>query len=159
MISYDFDLIRKKRVRMTTASAILSHSPVETRSLARRLAKKIRPGESLGLQGPLGSGKTTFAKGVISELTGISEEEIPSPTFTLVEEYPGGIYHVDLYRIETIQEAAALPWDELLAPEAITLVEWPENWPPLISHCQWHLQFSKKDVDVRLIEISHKELE
>jgi tRNA threonylcarbamoyl adenosine modification protein YjeE len=134
-----------------------SHSPSETLALARRLAKKVRPGETLGLQGPLGSGKTTFAKGLIAALTGIAEEEITSPSFTLVEEYPGEIYHVDLYRLEKPQEAAALPWDELLGPEAITLVEWPENWPPLISHCQWMLQFSKKGKEVRFIEISHKE--
>jgi tRNA threonylcarbamoyladenosine biosynthesis protein TsaE len=134
-----------------------TQSPAETLALARRLAKEIRPGDALALQGPLGGGKTTFAKGLIAELTGIAEDEITSPSFTLVEEYPGDIYHVDLYRIEKAQEAAVLPWDELLGPRAIALVEWPENWPPLISHCQWVLRFIKKGKEVRLIEMDRKD--
>jgi tRNA threonylcarbamoyl adenosine modification protein YjeE len=134
-----------------------THSPTETLELARRLAKEVRPGDALALSGPLGSGKTTFAKGLIGALTGIAEDEITSPSFTLVEEYPGGIYHVDLYRIDTPKEAAALPWDQLLGPKAITLVEWPEHWPPLISHCQWTLRFSKKDKEVRVIEVARKD--
>jgi tRNA threonylcarbamoyl adenosine modification protein YjeE len=138
-------------------SMIHSHSPSETLATARHLAREIRPGVTLGLQGPLGSGKTTFAKGVIAALTGIPEEEITSPSFTLVEEYPGPIFHVDLYRLEKVQEAAELPWDELLSPKAITIVEWPEHWPPLISHCQWRLQFSKKGTEERIIEITRKD--
>lgn len=143
---------------MTQIASTLSYSPAETLALARGLSKEVRPGDIIGLQGPLGSGKTTFAKGMIAALTGIPEDEITSPSFTLVEEYPGEIYHVDLYRLETPQEAAALPWDQLMGPDVITLVEWPENRPPLISHCQWVLRFSKNDEKVRMIEISRQDL-
>jgi tRNA threonylcarbamoyl adenosine modification protein YjeE len=138
-------------------NTLISHSPAETLKMAHRMAKDIQPGERIGLTGPLGSGKTTFAKGLIAELTGIQEDEITSPSFTLVEEYPREIYHVDLYRMENPQEASALPWDELFGSQAITVVEWPENWPPLISHCQWVLRFSKKGKEVRRIQITHKD--
>ncbi|MCE9625547.1 MAG: tRNA (adenosine(37)-N6)-threonylcarbamoyltransferase complex ATPase subunit type 1 TsaE, partial [Deltaproteobacteria bacterium] len=73
-----------------------SASVEETWRLAAKFAERLRAGGAVALEGDLGAGKTCFAKGVIAHLCGVDREEIPSPTFTLVEEYPGAlpIYHV-----------------------------------------------------------------
>jgi tRNA threonylcarbamoyladenosine biosynthesis protein TsaE len=132
-----------------------STSASETLRIAASFARSLKPGQCVALQGELGAGKTVFAKGVISALTKVPVEEIPSPTFTLIEEYSGigPIYHVDLYRMASPQEAKELAWDELFAPEAITLVEWPERVPDLIRACQFQVFFTKEEGASRQIEI------
>ena len=138
----------------------ISQSIEETAELARQLGDRIRAGMRIGLCGPLGAGKTTFAKAMISQLTGVAVEDIPSPTFTLVEEYQGKfpIYHVDLYRIETPEEGKELPWDDLFSPEALTLVEWPERLAGLLSHCQIEVHFSKEDNGARMLQMIDKDV-
>lgn len=137
------------------------HSPSErvTLQLAERFAERLRSGGHVALEGDLGAGKTCFAKGVISHLTGVPREEIPSPTFTLVEEYPGAnpVYHVDLYRMNHPDEAEDLAWDEILAPRAIALIEWPERLPRIIGDCHFRLLFSKEGKTSRRIELHAKE--
>lgn len=105
-----------------------------TASLARALSKLVRPGDVLALFGDLGAGKTSFARAFINALprenadsaeTGL--EEVPSPTFTLVQLYertPATIWHFDLYRLEQPEEAYELGIEEAFA-EGISLIEWP----------------------------------
>lgn len=133
-------------------------SAEETLALARNLAAEVRGGDVLALMGPLGAGKTVFAKGIISGLTQVPVDEITSPTFTLIEEYPGNppVHHVDLYRLETEQEMDDLPWDDLFNGEGVTLLEWAEKAPQVIKHCQWEIKFSKQNKEERIIEITHK---
>ena len=135
-----------------------SHSPEETKGVARALSEKIRSGDALALLGDLGAGKTCFAKGLISALSGLPEDQITSPTFTLVEEYEGTprIHHVDLYRLESPQELEDLPLDELFDGKSITLIEWAEKAPSLIKHCQWEIKIVKQMEQERVIEISKK---
>jgi tRNA threonylcarbamoyladenosine biosynthesis protein TsaE len=91
------------------------------------------------LSGELGAGKTTLAKGIISGLGAAAEEEVTSPTFTLVHTFggPWKVYHVDLYRVSDVQEFDSLGLEDLFAEPAIVLIEWPErmrlrtNWPVL----------------------------
>ncbi len=104
-----------------------------TQALAAALAACARPGDVIALSGPLGAGKTSFARGFIRARAahmGAGEVgEVPSPTFTLVQVYdlPGGaVWHVDLYRLEEPAEVAELGLEDAFA-EAITLVEWPER--------------------------------
>ena len=100
----------------------------ETAALARLLAERARPGEVLALAGALGSGKTTLARAFIRALTS-ADEEVPSPTFTLLQSYDGAtgpIHHFDLYRLKTPDEALELGLDDALA-DGITLIEWPER--------------------------------
>jgi len=110
-------------------------SEEETIALGRQLARRLKPPAVVLLIGGLGAGKTTLAKGILSGLGVASPEEVTSPTFTLIHEFGGAnkAYHIDLYRIESAAEALALGLDDLLAEEAVLLVEWGERfhrlWP------------------------------
>ena len=102
--------------------------PEATEALARHMAPVLRPGDTLLLAGPIGAGKTHFARALIRARLG-REEEVPSPTYTLVQTYDDGageIWHADLYRLGDPGEVAELGLDDAFG-EAICLVEWPER--------------------------------
>ena len=104
-----------------------------TVALARRLAAVVRPHDVLALSGPLGAGKTAFARGFIRALAG-PDEVVPSPSFTLVETYDtplGAVWHLDLYRLATPSEVWELGFEEALQGLAV-LIEWPERLGPLL---------------------------
>lgn len=108
--------------------------PDATARLAAALARLLTVGDVVALEGDLGAGKTTFARGLIRELTG-SDEEVPSPTFTLVQSYPArefNIWHFDLYRLEKPEDALELGMEDAMA-EGVTLIEWSDrlgSWLP-----------------------------
>jgi tRNA threonylcarbamoyladenosine biosynthesis protein TsaE len=106
---------------------IESHSPHETKSWGRRLASLLEGGELLGLIGDLGTGKTCFIKGLARGLS-LREEDILSPTFTMIQEHHGRfpLYHIDLYRLEeaTLDD---LGLREYLFSEGVAAVEWFER--------------------------------
>ncbi len=113
-------------------------SPDATGQLAHALAKLCRQGDVIGLSGELGAGKTTFARAFIharGAMAGVPcDEEVPSPTFTLVQIYDFGeiqVWHFDLYRLERSADAVELGIDEAFAT-AISLVEWPERLDTLL---------------------------
>ncbi|MBI3444923.1 MAG: tRNA (adenosine(37)-N6)-threonylcarbamoyltransferase complex ATPase subunit type 1 TsaE [Magnetospirillum sp.] len=100
----------------------------DTVALGRRLASLLRPGDVLALSGNLGTGKSTLARALIRTLTA-EDEEVPSPTFTLVQVYEldqGQVWHFDLYRLERPDDALELDIEEAFA-EGISLIEWPEK--------------------------------
>lgn len=104
-----------------------------TLALGARLALDAAPGDVFALAGPLGSGKTTLARGFIRALTR-PDEEVPSPTFTLVQTYEtpkGTIWHFDLYRLEDPEEAWELGIEDAFA-SGISLIEWPERLGTLL---------------------------
>jgi len=104
-----------------------------TEALAARLAAIVRPGDVLALWGDLGTGKTVFARAFIRAWSR-REEEVPSPTFTLVQTYdgPGGtVYHFDMYRLTAPDEAYELDIEDAFA-EGISLIEWPDRLGPLL---------------------------
>jgi tRNA threonylcarbamoyladenosine biosynthesis protein TsaE len=104
-----------------------------TARLAASLARLARPGDVIALAGELGSGKTSFARAFIRAL-GDAAEEVPSPTFSLVQTYEtqaGSIWHFDLYRLARCEEALELGFEDALA-EAIVLIEWPERLGALL---------------------------
>ena len=102
-----------------------SYSPEETYKIGKEIGEKTKPGEVYALIGDLGVGKTVFTKGFAAGL-GI-EEEITSPTFTLINEYEDGrlpFYHFDVYRIEDESEIEEIGYEEYFYGEGVTLVEW-----------------------------------
>jgi tRNA threonylcarbamoyladenosine biosynthesis protein TsaE len=102
-----------------------------TEALAARLAPMLRPGDALLLDGPLGAGKSAFARALLRAATGDAALEVPSPTFTLLQSYDlpvGPAHHFDLYRLSGPAGLGELGWDE--AREGIVLVEWPERLGP-----------------------------
>lgn len=133
-----------------------SASVAETLQVAAEFSTRLQPGTRVGLVGELGAGKTVFAKGIISSLCGIAVEDIPSPTFTLIEEYANRIYHVDLYRLNSQEEGRELAWDELLSPEAVTLVEWPEKIAGLLNSCDFLIAMERTGPEGRRIQITGK---
>jgi len=117
----------------------ISHSSQETIARGRELAVHLRAPLLVLLTGELGAGKTTFAKGIISGLGVAAEEEITSPTFTLVHTFGGPVtvFHVDLYRVSDVHDFDTLGLEDLFAKPAIVLIEWPDrmrlrtDWPVL----------------------------
>lgn len=99
-----------------------------TEALAARVAALTRPGDAILLAGPLGAGKTEFARGFLRAATGDRRLDVPSPSFTLVQSYDtgiGAVHHYDLWRLDGPAALAELGWDE--ARGDIVLVEWPER--------------------------------
>lgn len=105
-----------------------------TAALAAAFARSLRPGDVVCLVGDLGAGKTAFARAAVRALTGDPDEEVPSPTFTLVQTYPapaGTLWHFDLYRLSGPEEVFELGWEEATA-DGIVLVEWPARLGALL---------------------------
>ena len=120
---------------------MLSNS-APTRVLAARLAPLLRAGDVVALRGELGAGKTFFARAVIQALGG--PEEVPSPTFTLVQTYdlaPAPVWHFDLYRLARPEDAWELGLEEAMS-EAISLIEWPERLGPLLPEVRLDIELS-----------------
>ncbi|MGB2717165.1 MAG: tRNA (adenosine(37)-N6)-threonylcarbamoyltransferase complex ATPase subunit type 1 TsaE [Vicinamibacterales bacterium] len=110
-------------------SASVTTSEEETTELAASLGAELQPGDVVLLYGELGAGKTAFVRG-LARGVGAPAEEVSSPTFTLVQEYPGAratLYHVDLYRLEP-NEVQDLGLEELVSGDGIVAIEWAERW-------------------------------
>jgi tRNA threonylcarbamoyladenosine biosynthesis protein TsaE len=110
---------------------ITTHSSEETIAFGRTLAELLAPPKLVLLRGDLGAGKTTLVKGIAAAFQAAAEEDVTSPTFTLVHEYRGpraNLYHIDLYRIDTPRELETLALDDLRDENSILLIEWGEKF-------------------------------
>ncbi|HKS80222.1 MAG TPA: tRNA (adenosine(37)-N6)-threonylcarbamoyltransferase complex ATPase subunit type 1 TsaE [Candidatus Acidoferrales bacterium] len=116
---------------------IVTNSTEETIAQGREIGESLKPPVLVLLTGELGAGKTTLTKGIVSGLGASAEEDVTSPTFTLVHKYAGMnvVYHVDLYRIGDFHDFETLGLEDLFAEKAVVIVEWAEklplrtNWP------------------------------
>ena len=109
---------------------IVTRSPEETEALGKRLAALLAAGSVVALRGELASGKTCLVRGMASHF--VKGDEVHSPTFTLVNEYGDDgtkLYHVDLYRMESVEEISTLGLEEILGAGGVTLVEWGDRLP------------------------------
>lgn len=114
---------------------ITTHSAEETIAFGRTLTGLLAPPKLVLLRGDLGAGKTTLVKGIAAAFEAAAEEDVTSPTFTLVHEYRGpraNLFHIDLYRIDTQRELETLALDDLRDEKSILLIEWGEKFPRLL---------------------------
>src|SRR6201997_1370657 len=114
---------------------ITTHSPEETIAFGRTLKGLLAPPKLVLLRGDLGAGKTTLVKGIAAAFEAAQEEDVTSPTFTLIHEYRGPqatLYHIDLYRIDTPRELETLALDDLRSENSILLIEWGEKFPRFV---------------------------
>jgi tRNA threonylcarbamoyladenosine biosynthesis protein TsaE len=117
------------------AKKVTTNSPEETIAFGRTLTELLAPPKLVLLRGELGAGKTTLVKGIAAGFQAAKEEDVTSPTFTLVHEYRGpraNLYHIDLYRIDTPRELETLGLDDLSADDSILLIEWGEKFPRFV---------------------------
>lgn len=98
-----------------------------------QFAASLRAGDVVALNGDLGAGKTHFSKGLVAGLGAV--EDVTSPTFSLVQEYPSGrlpIFHFDFYRLESAAELISLGWDDYLDEDGIIIAEWADKFPEVL---------------------------
>lgn len=125
--------------------------------IGRQLAHRLGPPVLLLLSGDLGSGKTTITKGIISGLGVAREDEVTSPTFTLVHVFRNHlrVYHADLYRVEGFHDLESLGLEDAFAEPAVVIIEWAErftlrtDWPQVAVHLE-HLEEDTRRITIGL---------
>lgn len=126
-------------------------NPIHTQQFASKLARYLKPGNILTLEGNLGSGKTTFTQGLAKGL-GISEV-VSSPTFTIIKEYYGTytLYHIDVYRLEN--GFNDIDFDEYFYGQGITVIEWPSIIKEILPENYLNIKFEILDENSRIIQL------
>jgi tRNA threonylcarbamoyladenosine biosynthesis protein TsaE len=136
---------------------ITTHSAEETIAFGRTLRDLLEPPKLVLLRGHLGAGKTTLVKGIAAAFEAASEEDVTSPTFTLIHEYRGqraNLYHIDLYRIDTPRELDTLALDDLRGEDSILLIEWGEKFPRLVRERDVEVSLEREGESGRRIRVS-----
>ena len=135
------------------AEEVVTHSAEETVAWGRALAETLRPPVLILLSGELGSGKTTLTKGIVAGLHAAEEDDVTSPTFTLLHEYGAGgkVFHGDLYRVESFHDFETLGLEDLFSKPAIVILEWSEKLPLLTKWPQIRLRLEHLGRDTRKI--------
>lgn len=144
------------RPRQSRTVPHLSQSVQETESIAAELATQLRGGECVALHGDLGAGKTQFVRGLVRGLGGPSRA-VSSPTFVLLNVYPGGrltVYHLDAYRVSGSDDFEAIGFPELLEQGGIVVVEWPERVRELLPKSRIDVRITPLSETARTIEIT-----
>jgi tRNA threonylcarbamoyladenosine biosynthesis protein TsaE len=134
---------------------VITHSAEETIAWGRTLAEKLHAPLLVLLSGELGSGKTTLTKGIVAGLHAAKEDEVTSPTFTLIHEYGSGrkVFHGDLYRIESFHDFETLGMEDVFAQPAIVVLEWSEKFPLRMPWPQLRLHLEHLGGDARRITL------
>jgi len=136
---------------------ITTHSAEETIAFGHTLVDLLIPPKLVLLRGDLGAGKTTLVKGIAAAFEAASEEDVTSPTFTLVHEYRGpraNLYHIDLYRIDTPRELETLGLDDLRSENSVLLIEWGEKFPRLVRERDVEIALERDGENARRIRIT-----
>lgn len=137
------------------AEEVLTHSAEETVRWGREFAKRLQAPVLVLLSGELGSGKTTLTKGIVAGLNAATEDEVTSPTFTLLHEYGSGrkVIHGDLYRIENFHDFETLGLEDAFASPRIIILEWSDDFPLKAPWPQLRLRLEHAGGDTRRIMI------
>jgi tRNA threonylcarbamoyladenosine biosynthesis protein TsaE len=140
----------------------ITHSSDETIALGRTLAEFLQPPKLVLLRGDLGAGKTTLVKGIAEGFGAASQEDVTSPTFTLIHEYRGSqdraqravLYHIDLYRIDTQRELETLGLDDLISEKSVLLIEWGEKFPRFVKERDLEIAIERLEENERRIRVT-----
>jgi tRNA threonylcarbamoyladenosine biosynthesis protein TsaE len=138
------------------AEEILTLSADETVAWGREFAKRLNAPVLVLLSGDLGSGKTTVTKGIVAALGAAREEDVTSPTFTLLHEYGATgaqVYHGDLYRIESFEDFETLGMEDVFAKPAVVILEWSEKFPLKTEWPQIRVRLEHAGGDSRRISV------
>jgi tRNA threonylcarbamoyladenosine biosynthesis protein TsaE len=137
---------------------VITHSAEETTLWGRKFAKRLRLPALVLLTGDLGTGKTTLTKGIVAGLGAAAEDDVTSPTFTLVHVYGGAgaakVYHGDLYRIESLHDFETLGLEDVFANPAVVILEWSERFPLPSPWPQTRLRLEHLGGDTRRITVN-----
>ena len=139
------------------SQVLLSRSAEDTTRLGRELVSQLSPPKLVLLRGDLGAGKTTLVKGIAEGFGAASQDEVTSPTFTLIHEYRSpavNIYHIDLYRVDTLRQLETLAIDDLLDPKSLLLIEWGEKFERFVRERNLEISFERTGENDRKIRIS-----
>jgi len=134
-----------------------THSAEETVAFGRSLVELLAPPKLVLLRGDLGAGKTTLVKGIAASFEAASEDDVTSPTFTLIHEYRGpraNLFHIDLYRIDTQRELDTLALDDLRGEDSILLIEWGEKFPRFTRERDLEIVLERKSENERKITLT-----
>jgi tRNA threonylcarbamoyladenosine biosynthesis protein TsaE len=135
---------------------ITTHSAEQTIAFGRTLTELLAPPKLVLLRGELGAGKTTLVKGIAAAFEAAAEDDVTSPTFTLVHEYRGPrvvVYHIDLYRLDTARELETLGLDDLRSDNSILLIEWGEKFPRLQNERDLEISLERMNQSERRIQL------
>ena len=136
---------------------VATYSAEETIAFGRTLAGLLAPPKLVLLRGDLGAGKTTLVKGIAAAFDAAAEEDVTSPTFTLIHEYRGpraNLYHIDLYRIDTQRELDTLALDDLRADNSILLIEWGEKFSRFVRERDVEISLEREGESGRRIAVT-----
>ena len=136
-----------------------THSADETIAFGRTLTRLLAPPKLVLLRGDLGAGKTTLIKGIAAGFGAASEEDVTSPTFTLVHEYRGplaNLYHIDLYRVDTPRQLETLGLDDLVAEDSILLIEWGEKFARFVRDRDVEITLERVGENDRTIKVTSR---
>jgi tRNA threonylcarbamoyladenosine biosynthesis protein TsaE len=138
---------------MNSVREFETNSDEETQAVGREIARLLPTQAVVLLVGDLGAGKTTLTKGIVEGRGAAHADEVSSPTFTLIHEYgePVSVYHADLYRLETAEQARRLGLEELFDREALVIVEWGERFLELFPEVRFEIRLSHAGEDRRRI--------
>lgn len=152
----------REQIEIEPPQTILSASETETVAVGRSFGEKLNRGDIVALSGELGSGKTRIVQGICAAFEVI--EMVTSPTFTIVHQYTGRngkskpvpLYHIDCYRIGSVDDLLDIGIDEFISGGAICMIEWPEIVIPLLRGGYWriHLEMGSQETQ-RLIHIEY----
>jgi len=140
-----------------TVRELTTHSAEETIAFGRTLIELLSPPKLVLLRGDLGAGKTTLVKGIATAFDAASEEDVTSPTFTLIHEYRGpraNLFHIDLYRIDTPRELDTLALEDLRDENSILLIEWGEKFPRFVRERDMEISLERAGETARLIRVT-----
>jgi tRNA threonylcarbamoyladenosine biosynthesis protein TsaE len=153
----------EQKAEKNTTREYQTQSSAGTIAVGRKLAEWLTPPRLLILRGDLGAGKTTLVKGIATALGAADEDEVTSPTFTLVHEYSGvqngkpvKLLHLDLYRLDADRQLDSLGLEEMRTDDALVLVEWGEKFPTIRSQADGEIAITSEGGDSRKIVVTLK---